>query len=139
MEIRDKRSEKPRNSTAMTEGGGASAVGPRILQPPVAKKFDASTHGATHPPLAHASGGHGHLLAPIGDVGGQIIMKGGCRCLVCVDKEISLARQPKASASTTPTLPPSRPNTPILPLPVASVPAETSTSLIAGSQALTLD
>ena len=125
VEIKGKRSGNPRNPAAMIEAYNASAMDAKILQPLVAKNFNAPTHTTPRPPLAHASEAHGRLPAPIGEVGGQIIMKGGCRCLVCVGKEISLAKQHKASTSTAPILqtsrssalmlPPSGPNALILP------------------------
>ena len=100
--ITDKCSGNSRNPATGTEACSTNAMDAKNLQPPTAKKFNAPAHAATRASLVDASGGHGRSLAPIGEVGGEIIMKGGCPCLMCVGKEIRMAKQQKASASTIP-------------------------------------
>ena len=78
VEITGMRSDHPPNSTTMTEGGGASAMGAKILQASATKLFDAPAHAAARPPVVHAGRDHGRSPDPIGEVGGEIVMKGGC-------------------------------------------------------------
>ena len=108
-DMRGKRSDHP-NSRSMIQGGGSAAMGAQKSPTAAAELVTAPIHAAAYPPAAHAGRSQKRAPAPIGEVGGEIVMKGGCRYLVCAGKAISLARQQKASACTVPTPPPFTPN-----------------------------